>query len=308
MAIFLTPLFTAERLSAPMHDDRLKALDEILGKLEGAGKEGLRLKSALAAMKRGPDTLADLEKRLVGTLESRLLALRDALGAQSFTLADLPEEIRSDEIAADGRARVNVIPAEDARDPKALQRFVESVRAVYPDATGSTVTIYESGQAVVKAFWDATFITMAALLLLLVLVLRNVRDVALVFAPLIMAALLLSPVSVLAGLPFNFANVIVLPLLFGIGIANGIQFVARERLEKDASKLLTSTTPRAVFFSALTTMVSFGSLALSSHPGTRDMGLLLAIALAFTLVCTVIVLPALMMVFPRKWSEECAKL
>jgi predicted RND superfamily exporter protein len=108
------------------------------------------------------------------------------------------------------------------------------------------------------------------------------------------------PVSVLCGLPFNFANVIVLPLLFGIGIANGIQFVARERLEKDAAKLLASTTPRAVIFSAFTTMVSFGSLALSSHPGTRDMGLLLAIALTFTLICTLILLPALMMVFPAK--------
>ncbi|TAN44848.1 MAG: hypothetical protein EPN26_16520, partial [Rhodospirillales bacterium] len=154
--------------------------------------------------------------------------------------------------------------------------------------------------AVLNAFREATLITLAALLLLMVVLLRRLREVALVFAPLFLSALLLLPISVLAGLPFNFANVIVLPLLFGLGIANGIQFVFREKLEKDTAQVLATTTPRAVIFSALTTMVSFGSLAISSHPGTANMGLLLAIALTLVLGATLFVLPALMLVWKRR--------
>jgi predicted RND superfamily exporter protein len=98
---------------------------------------------------------------------------------------------------------------------------------------------------------------------------------------------------VLFALPFNFANVIVLPLLFGLGVASGLHIVLRARQAGPQRVLLTST-PRAVLFSALTTVGSFGALALSSHKGTASMGLLLSIAIGLTIVCTLVVLPALL--------------
>ena len=100
--------------------------------------------------------------------------------------------------------------------------------------------------------------------------------------------------SVLFGLPFNFANVIVLPLLFGLGVASGIHLVLRERTERGANDVMLTSTPRAVMFSALTTIGSFGSIALSGHPGTSSMGTLLTIAITLTLISTLVVLPALM--------------
>ena len=91
-------------------------------------------------------------------------------------------------------------------------------------------------------------------------------------------------------LPLNYANIITLPLLLGIGVAFDIYFVMRWRA--GMSGPLQSSTARAVLFSALTTMTAFGSLALSSHPGTAEMGRLLTIALGYVLLCTLFVLPA----------------
>ncbi|MEE8276379.1 MAG: MMPL family transporter, partial [Alphaproteobacteria bacterium] len=119
-------------------------------------------------------------------------------------------------------------------------------------------------------------------------------EMVLVLAPLALAGVLTAAASVALGLSFNFANVIVLPLLLGLGVASGIHLVLRRRQERDGAAVLASSTPRAVLFSALTTVASFGSLALSGHRGMTSMGQLLTIALAFTLLATLVVLPSLM--------------
>jgi predicted RND superfamily exporter protein len=181
-----------------------------------------------------------------------------------------------------------------------LRRFVGAVRAVALHATGSPVVILEAGNTVVGAFRDAAVLAFVAIAVLLAVLLRRLRDVALVFSPLVLAALLTVAASVLFGLPFNFANVIVLPLLFGLGVANGIHLVLRRRDQGGVTEVMASSTPRAVVFSALTTIGSFASIALSSHPGTASMGMLLTIAITLTLACTLIVLPALMRLDEKK--------
>ncbi|MGH6663253.1 MAG: MMPL family transporter, partial [Rhodospirillales bacterium] len=153
--------------------------------------------------------------------------------------------------------------------------------------------ILEAGNAVVKAFWQAALLSVTLIAVVLMAILERWRDVALIFAPLVLAALLTVAASVLIGQPFNFANVIVLPLLFGLGVASGIHLVIREGEEQGANSALETSTPRAVVFSALTTIGSFGSIAVSSHPGTASMGMLLAISITLTMACTLVVLPAL---------------
>ena len=99
---------------------------------------------------------------------------------------------------------------------------------------------------------------------------------------------------------------IVLPLLFGLGIAGNIHLVIRERQTSGADTLMASSTPRAIVFSALTTIGSFGSISLSSHPGTASMGILLTIAIVSSLLCSLILLPALMGIWPAEASQEVA--
>lgn len=236
----------------------------------------------------------DLESRLLGGLDERLADLRLALSTEGVVPDDLPDSLVARYMAADGRARVEVLPRDDLRDNESLTRFVEAVRAVAPDATDSPVILLESGRAVVKALVEALVIALIGITILLVIVLRSFADTLLVLGPLALAAILTAATSVLLGQAFNFANVIVLPLLLGLGVASAIHLVLRSRESATTQDLLASSTPRAVMFSALTTVGSFGSLAISSHRGTASMGLLLSLAILFTLVATLVVLPALL--------------
>ena len=193
--------------------------------------------------------------------------------------------------------RLEIFPKHNVRVPANLQRFVADIRTLAPNATGSPIIIVEAGSAVVRAFAWAATISVIAIGILIVILFRRLRDVLLVFAPLGLAALLTVAASVVLDLPFNFANVIVLPLLFGLGVASAIHLVMREKSAASLEQLIDSSTPRAVVFSALTTIGSFASIALSNHPGTASMGILLSVAIGLTLLCTVIVLPALMTLF-----------
>jgi predicted RND superfamily exporter protein len=173
-----------------------------------------------------------------------------------------------------------------------LNRFIKAVVPVVPGVTGAALDIYEGGRTIVGAFIEAGVLSFIAITLLLLLVLRRVRDVAITMAPIVLTGLLTMGSCVVIGQPLNFANIIALPLLFGIGVAFHIYFVMSWR--SGGSHLLTSSLARAVFFSALTTATGFGSLWASSHPGTASMGKLLMISLLWTLVSALLFQPALM--------------
>lgn len=252
-----------------------------------------RLARALGAVvDRGREALPALEKSLIGGLAGRLDGLRLIFDAEPVTLDDLPAELVRDWVAVDGRHRVTAYPSGDGRSNEVLRRFVAAVRTVAPTATGTPVSIQESSATVVDAFVTAGLLAFGVITLLLRLSLRHWLDVGLVLGPLGVAALLTVLVSVAVGLPVNFANIITLPLLLGIGVAFDIYFVVNWR--KGESQPLQSSTARAVLFSALTTVCAFSSLALSSHPGTADMGILLTLSLFLALASALLVLPALL--------------
>ena len=312
MAFFLAPSLAGATTAAPPDAEaraaavgRLRtALDRLSGGAGGRSAERRaadRLARALDALAVDPDALGVLEGRLLRTLPRRLEDLRLSLTAGPVALADLPRDLVAGQVAADGRTKVEIAPAESLhRDRDAQRRFVEAVRTPAPGATGTPVTILAAGEAVVAAFGEAATTAVIAIAVLVALVTRSRRDSVLVFAPLVAAALLTLAVAAAFGLSFNFANVIVLPLLFGLGVANGIHLVFRERQSARDGEALGTSTPRAVVFSALTTIGSFASIGLSSHPGTASMGVLLTIAIGSTLLCTLTVLPALMTLWPRR--------
>jgi uncharacterized protein len=283
-------------LPPPSDDEVLKAIAVCGDAMAKAGKPGslaAKLGAALrAAAQRGPAIVPPLRDALLAGLLRRLDSLREMTQAKPLTLESLPPELRDSWIAADGRARIEVFPKGDARDNSVLEHFVAAVHSVAPDATGTPVTIQEAGRLISRAFFDAGIVGVAAITILLCVVLRRLREVAMVLAPLLLAALLTLAVTVVFGMPLNYANIIALPLLLGIGVAFDIYFVMNWRAGQTYH--LQSSTARAVLFSALTTLSAFGSLGLSNDPGTAGMGILLTISLACTLFCTFVVLPALL--------------
>ena len=308
MALFLWPALEASPLDKPLDNDgRRKVLSELKMNLEHLIETPLvgvldaparRLVNALMrfeeSSRENGQSLEDLEALLLSSLPERLKKLRQSLDAREVTVEDLPELLRQRKIAADGRTLVEVFPSESLTSNDALKRFVTAVRRVAPNATEDPVILLEGGDAVTTAFRQAGIFSLAAITVLLLIVLQSVIDTLLVLFPLALAAVFTASSSVILGIPFNFANIIAIPLLFSLGVAYGIYLVLRERSADSIADVMTTSTPRAILFSALTTMCSFGTLAISSHLGTASMGQLLTISLTLALVCTLVVLPCLL--------------
>ncbi len=229
---------------------------------------------------------------LISPLNTLLEQLRDLLQAQPITRASLPPDVLRDWVDPKGEARISVFPSGDSSNNVVLARFAKAVRKVAPDAAGTPISIQEAGRTIYTAFLQAGVLSFIVIVALLGLVLRNLRDVALTLAPILLAGLLTLATCVVIGQPLNFANIIALPLLLGIGVAFNIYFVIAWR--NGETNLLSSSLARAVLFSALTTGASFGSLVLSPHPGTFGIGELLMISLFWTLVTALLFQPALL--------------
>ncbi len=253
--------------------------------------------ASVRQLEAAPDAvLLAADRALTRFLPQQIDRLRLALEAGPVVEASVPPEIRRDWVLPDGRWRVQVsaVPAAGMGGEGAagLRRFADGVRATVPDAGGSAVTIIETANTIVDAFTRAALGAVLAIMVILALALRRVMDVLLVLAPLLLSGLLTVLASVLLPLPLNFANVIALPLLLGVGVSFNIYFVMNWRAGQ--VRPLGSATARAVVFSALTTATAFGSLALSAHPGTSSMGALLLLSLGCTLLASLVFVPALL--------------
>ncbi len=241
-------------------------------------------------------SLARLERNVLDTLPAQLARIETALGAAPVDAEALPDELVRRAVAPDGRVRVDAFPREDiSRDEAALLRFADTTVAHAPTATGIALTNVESARAVMGAFREAMFGAALAITLLLLVLWRRVSDTLVALAPLALASLALTAIVVLLDMRFNFANVLVLPVLLGIGVDSGIHLVHRWRhADHEGDELLHTSTARGVIQSTLTTIASFGALALSIHPGLASLGLLLTIGLVLILIANLTLIPALL--------------
>ncbi|MCI0598414.1 MAG: MMPL family transporter [Beijerinckiaceae bacterium] len=263
------------------------------GKSGKGADDARRLATLLRELAEAPPQVRGAaRKALVPGLDMMLDSLRASLKAKKVTVASIPADIVRNWVSADGRARIQVAPAGDPNNNANLLKFAKAVRAIDPNAMGEPIAVQESGDTVVRAFIEAGFWALISISLLLFIVLRRVIDVLLTLIPLLLAGLVTLEITVLIGLPLNFANIIALPLMLGLGVAFKIYFVMAWRA--GTTNLLQSSLTRAVFFSAMTTATAFGSLWLSNHPGTSSMGKLLALSLACTLSAAILFQPALM--------------
>jgi uncharacterized protein len=260
----------------------------------GTGADAARrLAEDLSKLATGDAALrARAQQVMISPLNTVLDELRNYLQAQPVTLETLPSDIAREWVTQDGRFKVEILPKGDPNDNETLRKFARAVLAVEPDAIGGPVSILESGYTVVQAFFEAGFWSLASIAILLWIVLRRLGDVLLTLIPLLMAGVVTMELMVLFGMELNFANIIALPLLLGVGVAFKIYYIMAWRAGQ--TDLLQSSLTRAVMFSALTTATAFGSLWLSSHPGTSSMGKLMALALVTTMAAAVLFQPVLM--------------
>lgn len=249
-----------------------------------------RLQTGQGAARR---LLDRLDVSVLGGLSPALANLARGLEADTVSLPDLPSDLVPRWVAPDGRYRLEVFPNERSSDVTDLRRFVSQVHEVAPTATDSPVVVLNSGDVVARAFQQAFACAFVLISVVLWFALRRWQDVMLVLAPLVWASLLTVAGMVVLDIPFNYANVIALPLLLGMGVDSAIHVVARLRGGAGSrDRILSTSTGRAVLVSGLTTFCGLGNLALSPHPGTASMGQVLTVGLLWILVSTLVLLPA----------------
>ncbi|TYL99129.1 MMPL family transporter [Bradyrhizobium rifense] len=235
---------------------------------------------------------AKADAAMVQPLIYDLDLLRKSLVPEVVTIKTMPPDLLRNWVSSDGRARVQALPSGDPNDTNVLRNFAIAVLRVEPSATGGAISLYEAARTIMSAFVEAGVLAIAAIAILLLIALRRFTDMLLTLIPLLLAGVLTLEACVLIGVSLNFANVIALPLLLGVGVAFKIYYVMAWRAGRTG--LLQSTLTRAVLFSALTTAIAFGSMWASSYPGMSSMGKLMALSLVCTMWAAVFFQPVLM--------------
>lgn len=236
--------------------------------------------------------LIKLQHSLLGYLPVTMRNLENGLNAEPVDLTSIPDDLRDRWLSSDQTYKMEILPNKALISQTDLHNFVRDIQSVVSDATGFPVICIESSTEIVKAFIQAFLSAFIVIALILLISLRSIQSTLLVIWPLALGGLLTCAATVVFNTPFNFVNVIALPLLLGIGVDNGIHIVQRFRSSTgNENPLKTSTTP-AIFFSNLTTVLSFISLTLTPHAGMSSMGWLLAVGVLFTILCTLVILPA----------------
>lgn len=285
---------------APLLGPGALALED---RLLSAYSEGApaRLGAALKALRQSDNAQARarLQENLFRFWPRMVERIEDQISAAEVAREDLPAPLVERYRSADGLYRVDILPKEDVRDRAALKRFVAEVSGKFPNITGGAAQNQRAGEIISSSMLQATGTALAIITVLLMIIVRRPILIMLMLVPLTLAALLTIAAGVLLDIPFNYANVIVLPLLLGMGIDSGIHLVMRQQQYKEGDVVHDSATSLGVVFAALTTIASFGSLMLSSHRGTASMGELLSIALGLSLICSLFTLPAIF-----KWADR----
>jgi uncharacterized protein len=297
----LAPALASPARPAPSDAENVAALKQSIAALQdiaaqnsgGAADAARRLAGDLDKLAHsGAAQRTRATDAFIHPLQIDLDDIGQSLAAAPVTRAELPQDLVRDWIAPDGRARIEIWPKGNANDNATIGRFARAVLAVQPNATGEAIGSTEWGQTIVRAFAEAAGFALLSIAILLFIVLRRLTDVLVTLIPLIVAGLVTLEICALTGFQLNYANIIALPVLLGVGVAFKIYYVTAWR--RGESNFLVSVLTRAVFYSTLLTATAFGSLWLSNQPGISSMGKLLALSLVCTLASAALFQPALM--------------
>jgi hypothetical protein len=291
---FAAAVSRVETALADASDDAFTAgLGELAAGLEQARSEAEATLAALARADSGHrQAIVEAEARLRVWTGRAIDDLRDAAQTPPPTLGSLPASIRERFMTRSGRFLGMLQPVGDVFDPTFLDEYVAASRRVSSEATGFPVVFHQMSMRIAKGFYRAVVVGAILVFVILLIDYRELRATLLAMIPLSIGVLWMLGGMRLFGLSFNFANLVGVPLILGVGIDNGVHVVHRLRLEGGAGmSTVLRHTGRAILIASLTTMIGFGSLALASHQGIASLGKILLLGVGACLVTATVVLP-----------------
>jgi hypothetical protein len=242
--------------------------------------------------------LAKYEQKFYADLQGQLQLMADQ-ASRPMTVDDVPTEVRQMLIGKTGKFLVRVFPKENIWEREPLVRFVRDLQSVAPKATGTPLGLYEFVEILKTGYRNAALWALLVIAVLIFIDFRGVYATLLTILPLLVGTAWMFGAIAVFRINFNPANIMVLPLIVGIGVAYGIYVVQRYRECREAT-FYSKSTGRAVILSALTAMCAFASLLVGAHRGIRSLGLVTTIGVIACLVAALALLPSLLEVARRK--------
>jgi hypothetical protein len=243
------------------------------------------------------------QQQIAADLLTRLKAIEAAAEPRSPQLADLPPALVNRFVGRTGTHLLKIYSKTDIWDMDALRTFVSDVRSVDSQATGKPLQTFEASLQMQRSYVHAALYSLVAVLMILVLDFRSISYSCLAILPVLLGMLQLFGTLGLLGIPLNPANMIVLPLILGIGLDDGVHVIHDFRCQRGQYRLSRSTAT-AVILTSLTTMVGFGSLMIADHRGLQSLGRVLTIGISFCLFTSLVPLPALLAWVTRRRPTE----
>ena len=227
--------------------------------------------------------------------------------ASPLRAEDLPEALRNRFIGVTGKYLLQVFPKADVWQRPTQEAFVKELRTVDPNVTGTPVQLLEYTTLLRNSYVEAAWYATAAIAVMVLLHFRSLVCVALALLPVVIGTIWMVGFMAWAGIPFNPANIMTLPLVVGIGVTNGIHILNRFSEERNPS-ILARSTGLAVLVSGLTTIAGFGSLILAQHQGIESLGYVMAVGTATCMIAALTFLPAVLQLLLRMgWRKEKAQ-
>lgn len=248
--------------------------------------------------------LRDFQGNLLAGLPEKLETLRSSLAVTPVGAADIPQELRKRFVGATGRYLLQIAPKGEIFDRAPLEAFLKDVRSVEPNATGEPVMVFESMTIMRDSYRGAFLYAFLAIVLILLVTFRSIRYALIGLVPLVVGVLFMVSGMWLAGIRFNSANIIVMPLVLGIAVDSGIYIINRFRREGESGfRVITSSTGRGVLYNTLTIMISFGALMVAGHQGVFSIGAVMSLGMIACQIAFIVTLPAVLAVFGEKRGE-----
>jgi hopanoid biosynthesis associated RND transporter like protein HpnN len=292
------PSFTTKSIARSLKRIRFKLRsrdDEEKGPIQEAGTQLQRVTEALANT--DPDSakkrLSGFSKQLFTDYRGKLADLRQNANPSPVVIDELPNEMRKRYISNKGRFLISIFPSVDFWNIDEREKFLAELRKVDPDVVGNAVHMFESSRLMKEGYVNGGVYAMAAIVIFVFLTFKNFKTTLFIFLPVLVGSLWTIGIMDLVGVRFNLANLVILPLILGIGVVNGIHIIHRYREEPDKSvPVLSKSTGQAVILSSLTTMIGFGSMMVADHQGIFSLGLVLTIGVGSCLIASITIVPA----------------
>lgn len=246
-------------------------LSEAIPRLEELSDLCLAAQEALAPGEQPSAALADYDRRLGEAMRRRAAPLL----AEPLALvgpAHLPPALAERFVGPQGSYLLRIYPHGNLWDPAELASFLAEVRRELPTVSGVPVLLHDSSELMLRSYQQAGYVALAVVLACLLLLFRALRPTLLALSALLVGALWTAGLLSLCGIEFNPANLVALPLLLGIGIDTAVHVVHRASEAGPRAPLAGTSLGRALVYSGLTSVASFGSLLLADHPGTASIG------------------------------------